>query len=111
MPFGHADVKSSLNVNQKCNSFWRNLERYVKLPALKYKRIKRHLDFVNHHEYNFGSIIVLGLKVAPEFEASIKRKEITILVRNYAPEIKCKEHGNWQHKTVVSASMAERAAL
>lgn len=48
---------------------------------------------LDHHEYDFGSITVLRLKVVSEFEASIKGKAIKILVRNDAPEIKCEECG------------------
>ena len=66
-----------------------------KLPAsnsLKEKNNQKELaSFVNHHEYDFGSTTVLGLKVVSEFEASIKDKQIRIVTRNDAPEIKCEE--------------------
>ena len=48
---------------------------------------------VFHHEYDFGSTTVLGLKVPSEFEAKIKGDSIRILARNDAPDIKCEECG------------------
>ena len=44
-----------------------------------------------HHEYDFGSTTVLGLKVVSEFYSNLKGKQISILARNDAPEIKCDE--------------------
>jgi hypothetical protein len=45
-----------------------------------------------HHEYDFGTTTVLGLKAVFEFEANLKNA-INVLARNDTPEIKCDECG------------------
>jgi len=46
-----------------------------------------------HHEYDFGTTTVLGLKTVSEFKSNMKGDLITILARNDAPEIVCDECG------------------
>lgn len=42
------------------------------------------------HEYDFGATTKLKLKVIREREGSLPREGVRILVRNYAPDIRCK---------------------
>lgn len=97
------------------SAFEINGMRYSVSPMAEYGEIgmsKKIGDILKpgsifHHEYDFGSTTVLGVKAVSEFEANIKDISIKLLGRNDAPKSDVKNVEKWQHKSVVNASMRE----